>query len=53
MIISICAVRTLRNIVSGYTVAYATAGASFGETEFANASAGGSVIEPESSPNSV
>ena len=39
----ICAVNILRNIASGYTVEYPTAGASFEQMLFEYANAGGSV----------
>jgi hypothetical protein len=50
---SICAPRIRRSIVKGYTVAYATVGASDFVMFVANARAGGSVTLPASRPVST
>ncbi len=47
------AVSTRRNITTGYTVAYPTAGISFPAVALAYPSAGGSVVLPAMSPMSV
>jgi hypothetical protein len=50
---STCATSTLRNIVNGYTVEYATAAWSLVQILFEYANAGGSVIAPEIIPAMV
>jgi hypothetical protein len=49
----ICAVKILRNIASGYTVEYPTAGASFEQILLEYANAGGSVYVPAIIPAMV